>query len=225
MPLRSSHIALVHRLRAYIHLGSWQPDVPYTHNITDLLDTTGSWQPWCSITPALHLTSLFFSPLLPALSSLSLLLMRLCPVISYHPAILLTMLAFTQSVLLHNIIHIRFSHLMAGLMITLCHLLAFVPTAGGFLFHRGPIVSPTQNVHVDVVNYIASSLYSHAHDFHYNCRDFAIILIALTIGCSTCCLFCGLTAFWFHRRVLRRLADPSIPPTHLTGTHTSRHLT
>ena len=86
------------------------------------------------------------------------------------------------------------------------HILEIVPPAVGFLFHRDPVISPNQNVHVYVINHVASSLYSHPHEFHSNWRDF-------TMWFS---LFYGFTAFWFHRRVLRRLADPSLPTSQRT---------
>jgi hypothetical protein len=81
------------------------------------------------------------------------------------------------------------------------------------------LLSPSANVHVDVVNHVAQSMDAHAQQFNQNWRDYTIVfLVIIVIGTSilTCCV---VTVICLYRRLLFQLlrhgstagAHPSAP--------------
>ena len=73
-------------------------------------------------------------------------------------------------------------------------------------------LSPSANVHVDVINHLAASLNSHAHTFHHSWRDYALLfLLIIVIGTAllTCCV---ITVICIYRRLLFQLVRRSSAP-------------
>ena len=81
----------------------------------------------------------------------------------------------------------------------------------GFLL-KTKLLSPSSNVHVDVVNYVTGSLQSHVHQFHHSWRDYSILLLLVIVfgACFLTC--CGLALVCIYRHLLIRLRRPSSPP-------------
>ena len=71
------------------------------------------------------------------------------------------------------------------------------------------ILSPSSNVHIDVVNHVAASLLSHSHQFQHTWCDYAIVYI-LIIAIGTCMFIrCGITIICMYRRLLFKLLHRS----------------
>ncbi|CAF1373603.1 unnamed protein product [Rotaria magnacalcarata] len=79
-----------------------------------------------------------------------------------------------------------------------------------FLFNA-KVLSPSSNVHVDVVNYVKGSIESHHEQFHHSWRDYSILLL-LVIVLGTCFLSCcGIGIYCIYRNLLVRIQDTSSP--------------
>ena len=93
---------------------------------------------------------------------------------------------------------------MALLVIRFALLLVGIQPTCAFLFNRNRALSPTSNVHVDVVNHVNSALDTHASEFHHSWRDYLLLFLLIV-----------LLIFGIYRRlsatfVRRRPAPPSL---------------
>ena len=70
-------------------------------------------------------------------------------------------------------------------------------------------LSPSSNVHVDIVNHVAASLAAHANQFHYSWRDYALIFLLVVILGTILLLCCGVVVFCLYRRLLFNLGRRS----------------
>jgi cell division protein FtsX len=98
-------------------------------------------------------------------------------------------------------------------------------TLGGLINTKA--LSPSSNVHVDVVNHVASSLYSHSQQFQSTWRDYSIVfLLVLVLGGYTL-LCCGVIVVCLYRRLLFQVLRRS--PTQQTipkpGSDSAYHIT
>ena len=81
------------------------------------------------------------------------------------------------------------------------------PTSQSFMNPK--ILSPSSNVHIDVVNHVAASLLSHSYQFQHTWRDYAIVFL-LIIVIGTCIFIrCGITTICMYRRLLFKLLHRS----------------
>ncbi|CAF1219820.1 unnamed protein product [Rotaria magnacalcarata] len=79
-----------------------------------------------------------------------------------------------------------------------------------FLFNA-KVLSPSPNVHVDVVNYVTGSIQSHHEQFHHSWRDYSILLLLVMVF-GTCFLSCcGIGIYCIYRNLLIRIQDTASP--------------
>jgi hypothetical protein len=102
------------------------------------------------------------------------------------------------------------------------HFAVLSVSTSGFLFGKVAILSPSSNVHVDVMNHVASSLDSHAQSFHSTWRDYSLLFLLVVFCFGTVLLCCGIVFFCFYRGVLFRLRNRSASTTQLTATSAHR---
>ena len=95
---------------------------------------------------------------------------------------------------------------MAHLILHLVLLSFAGKPAGAFLFGRNKALSPTSNVHVDVVNHVNSALEAHSTEFHHSWRDYLLIGLLLIL-----LIFCG------YRRLVATFVPRRATPSSDTG--------
>lgn len=92
-------------------------------------------------------------------------------------------------------------------------LLLVIPinTLAGFIEPK--VLSPSSNVHVDVVNHVASSLHSHSTQFQHTWRDYAVVLLLVVVSGSCLVGCCCIVIICLYRRLLFKLVrrDPAKP--------------
>jgi hypothetical protein len=98
------------------------------------------------------------------------------------------------------------------------HFAVLSVSTSGFLFGKVAILSPSPNVHVDVMNHVHSSLDSHAQYFQSTWRDYSLLFLLVMFCFGTVLCSCGIVLFCFYRGVLLRLRDRSTSTTQLTAT-------
>ena len=98
----------------------------------------------------------------------------------------------------------------------------FVVPSSGFLFGKVAILSPSPNVHVDVMNHVASSLDSHSQLFHSTWRDYSLLFLLVVFCLGTVLLCCGIAALCIYRGVLLRLRNRSVSTAHISASSTHR---
>ena len=76
-------------------------------------------------------------------------------------------------------------------------LIVVTPT-GSFFFGRTKVLSPSANVHVDVINHVNSALESHAQEYHHSWRDYLLVLLVLAVVIF--CVYRRLLATFARRR-------------------------
>ena len=82
----------------------------------------------------------------------------------------------------------------------------------GFLFHP-KILSPSSAVHVDIKNYVSDALGQHAHEFHYNWRDYLLVFLsALFVFLCCCCCCVAILGYGYRSITLRSRRIQSDPP-------------
>lgn len=92
---------------------------------------------------------------------------------------------------------------MALLFVTA--LILLLPFNGFAGFFEPKVLSPSSNVHVDVVNHVAGSLMAHSQQFQHTWRDYAIIfLLVIVVGASLLGCCCVATVY-IYRRILVKL--------------------
>lgn len=101
---------------------------------------------------------------------------------------------------------LHFVTYMAHLILSLVLLLFTGTPADAFLFGRNRALSPTSNVHVDVINHINSALETHSTEFHHSRRDYLFIGLLLIL-----LIFCG------YRRLITTFVPRRAPPSSDTG--------
>ncbi|CAF1691459.1 unnamed protein product [Adineta ricciae] len=87
----------------------------------------------------------------------------------------------------------------------------FSPTALHSIIDSKPL-SPSSNVHVDIVNSMAASLQAHSRQFHSSWRDYCILYLMVVVNGLLALTCCGLVFFCFYRRILVRLQRAPAPP-------------
>jgi hypothetical protein len=97
---------------------------------------------------------------------------------------------------------------MARLIFSLILLLIGGTPAESFLFGSNKDLSPTSNVHVDVINHVNSALETHTTAFQHSWRDY--LLVGLLLFLLTFCGYRRLAAT-FVRRPVSSSSDPTIP--------------
>ena len=91
-------------------------------------------------------------------------------------------------------------------------------------FLNPKVLSPSSNVHVDVVNYVATSLLSHSHQFQHTWRDYAIIFLLIIVIGSCVFICCGITIVCMYRRLLSQLLCRSPTADTFIRTTTARSI-
>ena len=95
--------------------------------------------------------------------------------------------------------------IMVFLLIHLLMLSVVLMGSGlGSLLDFKPL-SPSSNVHVDIVNSMASSLQAHAHQFHSSWRDYCVIYLMVVVNGLLLLTCCGVFVFCFYRGLLLKL--------------------
>ena len=107
-------------------------------------------------------------------------------------------------------------------LLTLCIMVSSI-TIYGAIIELKPL-SPSSNVHVDVVNHVAASLTSHSQQFQHTWRDYSIVLLLILVLGSCFLLTCGITVVCLYRRLLIQLLhrSPSTRAGHLASAATDR---
>lgn len=90
--------------------------------------------------------------------------------------------------------------------------LMLVTPVMSFLFGHIKVLSPSSNVHVDVVNHLNSALDSHSSQFHHSWRDYLLIFLVL-----------ALIIFFVYRRLVATFArrSPHPPLDAVVTSHTT----
>ncbi|CAF1523700.1 unnamed protein product [Adineta ricciae] len=77
-------------------------------------------------------------------------------------------------------------------------------------------LSPSANVHVDIVNSMAASLQAHARQFHSSWRDYCVVYLMVIVNGLLILACCGLFVFCSYRRLLLQLQTQSPPRVNRT---------
>ena len=67
------------------------------------------------------------------------------------------------------------------------------------------LLSPTANVHVDVVNHVAQALHAHSQSFQQNWRDYLLVFLAVVIFGASIIACCIISIICLYRRLLFQL--------------------
>lgn len=105
--------------------------------------------------------------------------------------------------------HISFiiTAIMIRLIITV--LLIGFPIHAFAGFFEPKVLSPSSNVHVDVVNHVAGALDNHSQGFHHSWRDYLLLIISL-LFVSVC--ICGCLYAAYRRLLLNILRRAQTSP-------------
>ena len=86
-------------------------------------------------------------------------------------------------------------------------------------------LSPSANVHVDVVNHVAGVLASHAKEFHHTWRDYSVIFLLVIVLGASVLLCCGVLVVCLYHRLLIQLVHRSTnPPPTRSPPYTARSM-
>ncbi len=100
-----------------------------------------------------------------------------------------------------------------------------LPVANLGFFFRTKVLSPTSNVHVDIVNHVQSALDDHPHEFHHSWRDYTIVLLLVLVLGGCCCSCCIGFYFYVSRRLRAHLNPRTSSTTTVATIPFTHHLT